>query len=173
MCFRECSVWKGCCVEINMRWYSLFRLYPIWHIYLSFLFCSGFMMVMMLIATSVVTNRQLCDQSPGIWSSTRPNTHQTLRSLHLVGTVHCRRPMQWYACFEHILFYTQTLYTRECTLVTTKSKTLHFVIWNFQAGFLCGLFSFLTKLLNVKPLSKNLFEPRTASKEQWSWQWKC
>ena len=93
MCSRECSVWKGCCVKIKMIWYSLFRLYPIWHIYLSFLFCSGFMMVTMMIATSVVTNRQLCDQSLGIWSSTRPNTHQTLRSLHLVGSVHCNLPM--------------------------------------------------------------------------------
>ena len=125
-----------------MRWYSLFRLYPIWHIYLSFLFCSGFMMVMMLIATSVVTNRQLCDQSPVIWSSTRPNTHQTLRSLHLVGTVHCRRPMQWYACFEHILFYTQTLYTRECTLVTTKIKNLHPCHMEVELVFFVNYFHF-------------------------------
>ena len=166
MCSRECSVWIGCCVEINMRWCSLFRLYPIWHIYLSFLFCSGFMMVTMLIATTVVTNRQLCDQSPVIWSSTRPNTHQTLRSLHLVGTVHCNLPMLHLLSLNNIVnkFCTQ----KNAHWAELKLKIIILVIWKLNRFSLWIILIFGKIVKCQAPFKEPLW-----TKEQWSWQWKC
>ena len=42
-------------------------------------------MVMMILSISLVTNRQLCDQSLGIWSSTRPNTKLGTIALFYLG----------------------------------------------------------------------------------------
>ena len=58
------------------------------------------------------------------------------------NTVQCTAIDQGCTCFKHMLFYTRTLYTRECTLVTTKTKNLHPCHMEVELVFFVNYFHF-------------------------------
>ena len=100
---------KVYCTRINTR--MMFRLM------VMLLFA---LMLMMMLTITLVTNRQLCDQSLGIWSSTRPNTPHTAQCLRSCTFTRYRKVLSSHS--GHYFTASTEHYTQLSTVYATHRK---------------------------------------------------